>query len=104
MNTTIVERKIGSNRGRARVWLEGAWLADNGWARGVRFNVAMGAGRIVLERAPDGSRKVCGKANKHSIIDICNGDVASVLAPHGVALVKLTSARIVVTLKGGEAC
>ena len=85
----ILNRKVGSNKGRARVWLEGAYLTSAGWHRGVRFDLTMSPGLIVITRNEvDGARKVCGK--KHPIIDVCNADVARYLPG-------ATRARIVVT-------
>ena len=35
----IATRKIGTNRGKRRIWLEGAVLTTAGFKHGMRFNV-----------------------------------------------------------------
>ena len=64
----IYSRKIGRNRGKSRLWLEGACLADAGWKRGDRFAISFGAGRITITRETDGPRKVAG-TDARPIID-----------------------------------
>jgi len=98
-NMQIIERKIGQNRGRARVWLEGKFLTAAGWTRGTRYDVCTTAGQIVLSRSPNGARKVCGKTGKHPIIDVCNQQLAEILAPSGRVIVDVLYDHIVITLK-----
>jgi hypothetical protein len=77
--------KIGLNRGKARLWLEGQWLADAGFAVGTKFTMTITRVRsqnyIHLRAQPDGDRKVSGKGTK-PIIDI-NTDILRTLAPAG---------------------
>ena len=70
----IQEYKIGSNRGRPRIWLEGKRLTASGIGRGDRFithNVDEG---VTIQITPDGRRKVSGKGDR-PIIDIVGSDV-----------------------------
>jgi len=70
----IQEYKIGSNRGRPRIWLEGKRLTASGIGRGDRFithNVDEG---VTIQITPDGRRKVSGKGDR-PIIDIVGADV-----------------------------
>lgn len=81
--------RLGVNRGKPRLWLEGAWLAELGFVRGARIDsvltghtpeTATGL-KIVLD--PSGLRRVSGKLKKdgtqHPIIDM-NGAELSPLA------------------------
>ena len=66
--------KIGSNRGRPRIWLEGKRLTASGIGRGDKFithNVDEG---VTIQITPDGRRKVSGKGDR-PIIDIVGADV-----------------------------
>jgi hypothetical protein len=74
----IITRKIGKNRGRARLWIEGKSLLSEGWRVGRRFNIEFGA-KIVLTADPDGKRKIAGTATR-PIIDT-NTDKLEAFAP-----------------------
>ena len=67
MKTTI-SRKIGSNRGKARLWLEGVSLSSQSWLNGDRFDIAFNEGEIVITRNEYGSRKIAGTSER-PIID-----------------------------------
>ena len=99
-NQETIIRKIGQNRGRSRVWLEGAYLTQANWVRGVAYDAVFNAkaGLITLIKGGSGSRKVCGKAGKHPIIDVCNQQVADVLAPEGYAEIEVTEDEILISL------
>jgi hypothetical protein len=72
--------RIGANRGKARLWLEGAWLAQFGFTKGAAFYIAVSDGptlTITLGASEEHrARRVSGKGDR-PIIDIA-GDV---LAP-----------------------
>ena len=63
-----IQRKIGSNKGKARIWLEGAALQDSGWTNGERFNIEFREGSIAYVRDLYGKRKVAGTPTR-PIID-----------------------------------
>jgi hypothetical protein len=69
--------RIGSNRGKARLWLEGAWLAHFGFIKGAAFYIAVSDGptlTITLGASEEHrARRVSGKGDR-PIIDIA-GDV-----------------------------
>jgi len=77
--STARKAKIGSNRGKARLWLEGQWLAEAGFTVGTRFTAEIKSAQITLRTSEDGERKVSGKGSK-PIIDI-NTDKLTVVAP-----------------------
>jgi hypothetical protein len=62
-------RRIGSNRGSARLWLEGAILSNAGWKQGDRFSISFAGHQLItIIRDPDGLRKVAGTSQR-PIID-----------------------------------
>jgi len=64
-------RKVGSNRGAKRVWLEGKILTQAGWkAKDTRFDIAQSDHGLTLTRSDSGARRVSGKGD-NPIIDIC---------------------------------
>ena len=67
-------RKIGLNRGKRRIWLEGAILTDNGINHGQRFNVINSPNSLVIVIDPAGKRKIAGKANR-PIIDMSGATI-----------------------------
>ena len=60
--------KIGNNRDKPRIWIEGTPLSATGWNKGDRFDCNFENGRIVYVRNENGSRKVAG-TDKRPIID-----------------------------------
>ena len=68
---------IGSNRGRARLWLQGALLLDAGLTRGTRYDVeywqnAMPfaeTAQVLIVKRKGGARKVAGRAQRGSVKD-----------------------------------
>lgn len=87
---TQATRKLGSNRGKTRLWLEGAILSGQGWHTGDKFDVVMIDGVLKYAKNTNGKRKVAGKVgrpiidtNTNAISDTLNaspGDVVNVIA------------------------
>lgn len=87
---TQATRKLGANRGKTRLWLEGNILANQGWTTGDRFDVILIDGVLKYAKNPAGKRKVAGKVgrpiidtNTNAISDTLNalpGDVVNVIA------------------------
>lgn len=65
---TQAKRKLGSNRGKTRLWLEGSLLENQGWHTGDRFDVILIDGVLKYVKNPNGKRKVAGKPGR-PIID-----------------------------------
>ena len=65
---TTATRKLGSNRGKTRLWLEGSILSAQGWHTGDRFDVILIDGVLKYVKNPAGKRKVAGKDGR-PIID-----------------------------------
>ena len=87
---TQATRKLGSNRGKTRLWLEGALLENQGWTTGDRFDVIWIDGVLKYAKNTNGKRKVAGKVgrpiidtNTNAISDTLNalpGEVVNVIA------------------------
>lgn len=87
---TTATRKLGSNRGKTRLWLEGNILSSHGWHTGDRFDVILIDGVLKYAKNINGKRKVAGKVgrpiidtNTNAISDTLNakaGDVVNVIA------------------------
>jgi DNA (cytosine-5)-methyltransferase 1 len=63
------QRKIGLNRGKRRIWLEGVILSSNGFNQGDRFDVIHEDNVLTIIKDTNGKRKVAGKPNR-PIIDM----------------------------------
>lgn len=69
---------IGSNRGTARLWLQGKKLHDAGFiAKTTRYNVLIEKGRVTIASVEDGERRVSGKGDM-PIIDINSAELLNV--------------------------
>lgn len=62
--------KVGSNRGKARIWLQGNSLRDAGFVRGARYSYEFPEpGKLVIKLADDAPFMVAGREDM-PIIDI----------------------------------
>ena len=68
-STDLVTRKLGMNKGKRRLWIEGAVLNTHGFTHGKRFNVETSANMLVITTSLDGKRKIAGKPGRE-IIDM----------------------------------
>lgn len=102
--------KIGSNRGKPRLWLDGPRLVAAGFIGGSSYACRAHGGRIIMqlvragEDAPEGwhMRRVTGRPDGKPIIDLAGAIVGDTFP--GVALVRVTFTRgtITVEAEGGE--
>lgn len=90
MKPLVITRKIGRNRGNARLWIEGSCLENAGWNTGSTFERIDSPGTITLRRNPAGPRKVAGTPGR-PIIDTNSNSLLSAL---GVALGETVSISI----------
>lgn len=101
---TTATRKIGTNRGKARLWLEGTVLSSQGWRKGDRFDVVFEDGQLQYVKNPNGKRKVAGTderpiidTNTDDIIDNLNtekGKSLSIVAKAGRIIAKVALAMV----------
>jgi DNA (cytosine-5)-methyltransferase 1 len=98
----LKQTKIGTNRGKPRVWLQGATLTECGFKRGMKFRIEISAAKLVIELSQDGDRHVSGKPGI-PIIDIATPKLLEV-APMGAPLsIDGSEGRIVLKpMKGGN--
>ena len=89
---------VRANKGRARIWIEGARLSAAGFTHHATYNV-MATGNIIgLVLAADGKRKVSGAAAR-PIIDLCGkscapfetGDDVSITYQQGTIVIERVS-------------
>jgi hypothetical protein len=88
--------KIGTNRNKPRIWIEGQALAAQGWTKGDTFDCHFLNGSIEYVRDPKGLRKVAG-TSKRPIIDTNTGKIREYLGPASHVLVKIEADRITMT-------
>jgi hypothetical protein len=99
---TTVTRKIGTNRDKPRLWLEGSSLSSQGWRRGDLFNITFAPGSITLTRHPQGQRKVAGKGDT-PIIDTNTDKITEALGiPAGaIASIQISPEEITIKPESG---
>lgn len=69
-----IKRKIGLNRGRARVWLEKRVLSENGWKHGDRFDCVFSDGAVTYTKSETGARRVAGSVAR-PVVDTCTDKI-----------------------------
>lgn len=96
-DATNATRKLGSNRGKTRLWLEGAILESHGWKPGDRFDVIWIDGVMRYAKYAEGQRKVAGKPGR-PIIDTNTDKLSTTLnaLPGEVVNVIVTAQSITV--------
>ena len=70
-----VVRKIGANRGKPRLWLEGQILLHAAFVHGARYDLTQGREMLTLKLTPEGKRKVSGKIGR-PVVDITGATLA----------------------------
>lgn len=95
------ELKLGANRGKPRVWIEGATLSKAGFAPGDKFRATFGNDSVTIELAPDGDRTISKKARTdgqpHPIIDINTAQLAKAFPDTQRIAVSFSLKKIVIT-------
>ena len=94
-----VTRKIGQNRGKPRLWIEGKALTEAGFVRGDAFGFSFdrnGKAHIVRDGTAPGARprKVSGKADK-PIIDIAGSSLGALGEAASVTLSYLPGSGVI---------
>jgi hypothetical protein len=77
----MITRKVGLNRGKRRLWLEGAVLANSGFARGTEWILSVVGETMLIDAIPEGNRKVAGTEDR-PIIDINSERIFTELGWH----------------------
>ena len=78
MALPVKVHKIGSNKGRPRIWLDDTRLTESGFTGGTIFRCDVAPGVIRLSTDPEANgaeRKVSGRPDGKPIIDILGKDV-----------------------------
>lgn len=93
-------RKIGQNRGKARLWIEGSLLIDAGLDHGHRWNIEHNESGFTITESPEGKRKVAGKVGR-PIIDIASTGLGVVANASSVQLSHIRKSGVIrVTIQG----
>jgi hypothetical protein len=95
---TTATRKLGSNRGKTRLWLEGNILSSQGWYTGDRFDVVMIDGVLKYAKNPNGKRKVAGKPGR-PIIDTNTDKLSTTLNAKAGEVVNVSATTKQITIQ-----
>ena len=94
-----ITRKIGVNRGKRRIWLEGKSLTFFGIHHGMRFNVINKPNQLLIHITADGARKVAGNPQR-PVIDMTASTITASFADDVTVVSIANSGRGIVTLTG----
>lgn len=97
--TAIINTKLGENRGKARIWLEGGKLAREGYLPGGQYDRTVADGKILIKPNAAGAYTVGRKNRKGKtipIIDICRDDLAEIFDGVEMLRVLVTKGKIVI--------
>jgi len=93
--TEVFETKVGNNRGKARIWIEGKRLSSHGWDQGERFDPHFEDGQIRYTRNPEGKRKVA-KAGRSPVIDTNTDKITESLGDCSTVFVSFSRNEIII--------
>lgn len=99
MSLPVSVYKIGTNKGRPRIWIDGARLAAAGFTGGTTYRCEAKPGEIRLSIDPDATgrlRKVTGRPDGKPIIDMLGADVALAFPDVTHVIVNFRQGRIVI--------
>lgn len=85
--------KIGENKGKRRIWLEGKRLLGAGFVGGTTYKCEVSEGLIRLS-LPGEDRKVTGRPDGKPIIDIIGRDVEAAFPTGSHVVVRFKEGRI----------
>jgi hypothetical protein len=105
--TTVATFKIGTNKGRPRLWIDGQRLLAAGFKPGATYTLHRGQGTLWLDTSPDWApahppvpaetRRVSGRPGGKPIIDILGRTLEAAFDPMPARVrVTFTDGRIVV--------
>lgn len=92
----VAVQKVGENKGKPRIWLEGKYLASLGFAADTRLSVSFQSGKIVIEACEGGDRKVSSRRSR-PIIDLNTNDIVAAIGQCEKVEVTTEAGRIVIT-------
>lgn len=69
-SSTVINSKIGENRGQLRVWLEGGKLIRSGYAPDDRYDVIEDANTIVLKKSETGAYSVSRRNRGETVLPL----------------------------------
>ena len=98
--TTIVNTKLGENRGKKRIWLEGAKIAREGYRVGQRFDIQVSHEKVTMTLNEVGQYKVSKRTRKEEempIIDVNNAEITDTFANTLLLRVVINRGTIVIT-------
>lgn len=98
---TTVTRKVGLNRGKKRIWIEGKLLIEAGFLSGLKLTATVKNQVLTLAIDANGERKVSGKVkpdgSPNPIIDLTGAMIADLVGD--AELVSVTFETGIITIK-----
>lgn len=97
---TIINSKLGENRGRKRIWIEGRKLQREGYEVGSRYDVVLQSNKVQLLPTPKGKYTVSKRTRKGTtlpIIDVTLQELAEIFEGVEMLRIQLTEGKITVS-------
>lgn len=88
---------LGQHKGRPRIYLQGKYLAEAGFASGKRITMSCGKGLVILHLNTEGERKISGKKQGQiPVIDINSRELSAAFGKCRALVVRLRENSIVI--------
>ena len=94
--TRVNVQKVGTNKGKPRIWLEGKYLQNLGFSGGKKIAVSFDNGKIEIAEDTTGTRTVSERRNR-SIIDLNTDEIVRAIGTAERVEVECKAGRIVIT-------
>ncbi|BEI26575.1 DNA cytosine methyltransferase [Vibrio fluvialis] len=97
---TVINSKLGENRGKKRIWLEGRTLQREGYESGMKYDVKLEQSKVTLIPTPQGKYTISKRTKQDEIlpiIDVCLAELAEIFQGVEMLRIQLTKGKIIVT-------
>lgn len=97
---TIINSKLGENRGKKRIWIEGRKLLREGYEVGSRYDVELEQGKVQLRPTPQGKYTISKRTRNGvtlPIIDVNLQELSEIFDGVEMLRIQLTKGKIVVS-------
>lgn len=88
---------IGENKGIPRIWIEGKFLADNGFAKGTKVHTEWAEGRVTITPVEDGGDHTVAERRGRQVLDYTGKAIAAAFDGADKVAVHTSTGKIVIT-------
>lgn len=97
---TVINSKLGENRGKKRIWIEGRKLLREGYQVGMKYDVELERSKVTLNPNPKGKYTISKRTRNGEtlpIIDVCLSELTEIFQGVEMLRIQLTKGKVIVS-------